>query len=340
MSGREMWLEARKTGLGGSEMAAVIGDHPWCSPYTLYSRKLEIIPDLVDSKRMEWGKRHEETVAKWYEVETGRRVLSGDDLRVVLEAAATDDIADLIRRCAPGWTSPFDLKILELVRSIERTCIIEMYGDHYLLRHRDFHWMIGTPDAFIYDLGRESWGILELKCSDPRMKPDWADGPPGYNAAQIQSYMHLCGLWWGAFGVLFGFWDSGHLDVQRDPDLINRMLTTGGEMWRRMQEADPPPLDESASTNATVNLINAEGDPELPVFAFPDEAEDWDRKWVEHKAEAKRHAEKSKAMETLLRAEMGAHTEASLPSGVRWVSTQVEPKGKRAYRKYTRKAAR
>jgi len=323
IDGREQWLEARKTGLGGSEIAAVIGENPWCSPYTLFCRKLELIPDIVSTKRMEWGSRHEVAIAKWYEEETGRFVLAGKELIAVL-AVAVDEPDARVRRELWGhfYLEPEIVERVErLVASIEKVSIIELYGDtHVLLRHRDSHWMIGTPDAFFFDEEQDEWGVLEIKCSEFRNKGQWSEGPPSYYMAQIQSYQALTGLRHGAFGVLFGFWESGHIDVPRDDEMIERMAITGAEFWLRCKTGDAPELDESANTHETIRSLYPEGNEELPVKAFPDDAEDWDRMYLEHKTAEKMHAKKKKAMETLIRAEMGEHTEAELPSGVRWVS--------------------
>lgn len=54
------WHELRKTGIGGSDVAAILGLSPWTSPYTLWAKKTGQIPDnMSDSDAMEWGRRLE-----------------------------------------------------------------------------------------------------------------------------------------------------------------------------------------------------------------------------------------------------------------------------------------
>lgn len=50
------WLQLRKTGLGGSDVGAVLGVSPWTSPFALWAKKLNKIPDdFAPSEAMEWG---------------------------------------------------------------------------------------------------------------------------------------------------------------------------------------------------------------------------------------------------------------------------------------------
>lgn len=58
------WHEARSRGLGGSEIAAVVGLSPWESPYALWQRKAGRIPPKWESPSMNWGKRLEPAIAQ------------------------------------------------------------------------------------------------------------------------------------------------------------------------------------------------------------------------------------------------------------------------------------
>lgn len=51
------WHEVRKSGLGGSDVAAVVGVSKWTSAYALWAQKSGLIPDdFSDSEAMEWGR--------------------------------------------------------------------------------------------------------------------------------------------------------------------------------------------------------------------------------------------------------------------------------------------
>lgn len=51
------WHELRKAGIGGSDVAAVVGVSKWTSAYALWATKSGLIPDdYKDSEAMEWGR--------------------------------------------------------------------------------------------------------------------------------------------------------------------------------------------------------------------------------------------------------------------------------------------
>lgn len=52
---REEWLEARRGGVGGSDVAAILGLSKWASPLSLYCRKVGITDDDEENEAMKWG---------------------------------------------------------------------------------------------------------------------------------------------------------------------------------------------------------------------------------------------------------------------------------------------
>jgi len=63
---REEWLKARMTGIGGSEMAAILGVSPWSSPADVWARKKGLIPELEDNLRFKIGRLFEAPIAQIY----------------------------------------------------------------------------------------------------------------------------------------------------------------------------------------------------------------------------------------------------------------------------------
>ena len=70
---RETWLEYRRTGLGGSDAASVIGLNRWKSRYSLYADKLGLLPEVEDNERMRLGRDLEQYVAERWAERTGKR---------------------------------------------------------------------------------------------------------------------------------------------------------------------------------------------------------------------------------------------------------------------------
>ncbi|MGA5635018.1 YqaJ viral recombinase family protein [Streptomyces lydicamycinicus] len=62
--GSEEWHAARRSGIGGSEIAAVLGVSPHESPFSLWHRKQGLIAPIEESEEMYWGKVHEPGICR------------------------------------------------------------------------------------------------------------------------------------------------------------------------------------------------------------------------------------------------------------------------------------
>lgn len=76
MQDREKWLEARKKGIGGSEISAILGINPNKSAFEIWQNKLGMVEDddLSDVMRIRCGVKLEPVVAEFFEEETGKKV--------------------------------------------------------------------------------------------------------------------------------------------------------------------------------------------------------------------------------------------------------------------------
>lgn len=71
----EEWLLERRKGIGGSDVAAIMGVSPWKSAATVYLEKIGEIPlEGNDSERMRIGRDLEEYVAQRFSEVTGKKV--------------------------------------------------------------------------------------------------------------------------------------------------------------------------------------------------------------------------------------------------------------------------
>lgn len=73
---REEWLEQRKNGIGGSDVAAVLGVSRYKSPIALWLEKTGMVEpeDISDVEVVYWGTTLEDVVAREFERRTGKRV--------------------------------------------------------------------------------------------------------------------------------------------------------------------------------------------------------------------------------------------------------------------------
>ena len=72
----DLWLEMRNKGIGGSEVASIVGLNPWKSAYELWLEKTGRIEvaDLSNNESVEWGIKLEELVAEKFCEVTGKKV--------------------------------------------------------------------------------------------------------------------------------------------------------------------------------------------------------------------------------------------------------------------------
>lgn len=68
---RQEWLEQRRGGIGGSDVAAMLGLSKYKTPYQLYLDKRGELPEVEDNENMYWGRELEPVIRKRYEQETG-----------------------------------------------------------------------------------------------------------------------------------------------------------------------------------------------------------------------------------------------------------------------------
>lgn len=62
--GSDAWHAARAQGIGGSEIAAVLGLSPYESRFSLWHRKKGLIGPVEESEEMYWGKEHEPAICR------------------------------------------------------------------------------------------------------------------------------------------------------------------------------------------------------------------------------------------------------------------------------------
>ena len=71
---RGAWLELRRRSIGGSDAAAVIGLSKYASPYSVWAEKTGQLPDKEDSEALRLGRDLEDSVARRWMEQTGKRV--------------------------------------------------------------------------------------------------------------------------------------------------------------------------------------------------------------------------------------------------------------------------
>ncbi len=89
---RQAWLAARRRGITGTDVAAILGLNPWRNALDVYLEKMGQGEAVQANEAMWWGTYLEEGIARRYAELTNLR--KGDLLR-----------GSAIRSCWPRWTA-------------------------------------------------------------------------------------------------------------------------------------------------------------------------------------------------------------------------------------------
>ena len=74
-------VELRAQGIGGSDVAAIVGLDPRRDAFAVYADKLGLVERSEPNARMKWGKRLERVIVDAYSEETGRSTIWIDETR-------------------------------------------------------------------------------------------------------------------------------------------------------------------------------------------------------------------------------------------------------------------
>lgn len=210
---REDFLARRMSGIGGSDVAAVLGISPWRTQLDVYLSKVE--PPSADAgetnEPMYWGTVLEDVVAREYATRTGAKV---------------QRVNALLRHPRHEW----------LIANLDRAVVTP--GSRARL------------DAAGVLVGAD--GALEAKTSNAYSASDWGrdgddDAIPVHYAAQGMSYLAVTGLPWIDFAVLIGGQRFLTKRLHRDEETIAAIIERCEAFWfDHVVPRRPPPAVNAA----------------------------------------------------------------------------------------------
>lgn len=71
----------RSKGIGGTDIAAIVGLNPWKSPIDVYMEKTGLVEPIPDNENLYWGRELEPAVLRRYAKETGYVLRPGDPIQ-------------------------------------------------------------------------------------------------------------------------------------------------------------------------------------------------------------------------------------------------------------------
>lgn len=204
----EEWLKQRQTGIGGSDVAAILGLSPWRSPVDVFLDKTGQTPALDANEAMYWGTVLEDVVAKHY------ANLSGTTIQ---------RITKMMRHPKHDW----------MIGNIDRAIVTPgsraRFDDGKLM---GADGILECKTASAYKAG--DWG-----------NPFDDDAIPTQYVAQAMWYLGIAGLEWCDIAVLIGGQKYLVKRVVRDEETIAGMIAKAEEFWVKHVLANVAPEPKS-----------------------------------------------------------------------------------------------
>lgn len=233
---RDVWLGARRAGIGASEIAVVLGISPHDSPFSLYWKKVNGW-ETPDNPDMEAGRRMESAIADW-------------------AADVIDPLQNLVVRPSGLYASaerPWQLATPDrLVYLLCETC--DGAG-----RYPDS--LQDCPDCLVQGDGNRTGGrlaaVLETKhpFSWEDFGPDGSDEIPVYFRSQLLQQMDVLDVEEGWLAAYCGH-ELRTYRLWRDDKDIAFMRNRGAAFWQRIQNGDVPDVDEHSATLETLQRLH------------------------------------------------------------------------------------
>ncbi len=256
--------EERRTGIGASEIAAVVGLSPFDTPLTIYERKVGCAPEVEETIDMERGTFLEDGILRWTAHRRGTTIAANNVLVRHQEykfAVATPDGYELSPLSAddPGHQA----SRLLFVPTAKRVATFDAKSPR-----RGDHWTHPDEDR---------------------------SGIPDHIFIQAQWQMFVTCLPRGIITALL-YGEPWIYDIEASPSLQADLLAEAGVFWDRVEHMDPPPPTEPGDASVFGRMVKQKSKT-LVVPASVEEAAALAREYSafkEAEAEAKRNAESTK----------------------------------------------
>ena len=184
-----------------------------------------------------------------------------------------------------------------------------------LLVSQRWPWMSCTPDAWQAVDGERQ--ILELKTSHAGAAHEWRDGDaPAHYLLQVQQQLAVTGYPRGTLACLIGGRELRYLDIERDDEIIVRIVEAGEAFMAAVRDGSAPPPRGTAADKAALQALYPRSDDSS--VTLPIEAESWDAARLQAIADGGAAEARRLEAENNLRAAIGTAAYGVLPSGTRY----------------------
>lgn len=210
---RQAWLQARRAGLGGSDIAAILGLSPYRTPMSVWLEKTgrqEPTFDPAAEERMFWGSAMEDLVARRYAHLKGARI---QRVNTPLVHAGGILRGNIDRAVVPEGRQARWIEAERRLRGADRILEVKTAG---AFAERSADW--GEPGT---------------------------DQVPIHYWTQVQTYQGLAQVQEADLAVLFGGQRLAIYTITADAGIFAGIVEQCEEWWRSHVIADVPPQPQS-----------------------------------------------------------------------------------------------
>lgn len=231
---RSEWLQGRRQGIGGSDVAAVLGLSPWKTALDVWNDKLGLSEEKGMSEPAYWGTTLEDTVAKEFQKRTGYKVQRVDYqfsdpenswmIANIDRAIINPNIAARVR----PLTTEKEVQTYAKISGVERPI------------NTDIAFEAKTASTFMSHL----WGpSQELEIQQHNIKTEHVI--PLYYETQVQWYCGILKLRGMFLGVLIGGADYRLYWIEARPDVFEAIKEKCKTFWFEnvLQKIPPEPAN-------------------------------------------------------------------------------------------------
>lgn len=238
MNARTEWLERRRAGIGGSDVAGILGLSPWSSPWSVWADKVGLVSgDKVGTDQMtdamEFGQRAEPMMAGYFEDRTGL-ILAGEQM----ELQHPDN----------SWMR----------------CTVDglVYDDNIPSDEIDRF----MPAVEFATVGDGCLGVHEIKTTSSSAS-EWENSIPAHYQCQAQWSLAVSGLervWFSVLHLAFGRPKYAVYELERDQADIDLIVKKCRAFWHDcVLTGNPPEPDAHPATTAAINAAWPDADGQM-----------------------------------------------------------------------------
>lgn len=230
---RKAWLEGRRKGIGGSDVAAIMGLSKWGSPLDVYNEKLGLNPEEKSERANQslyWGTVLEDTVAKEFAKRTGFKV------QRVNHQFSDPEEPWMMANIDRAIINPEICKSARVLKTPEER---ERHGDRLI--STDIAFEAKTANAFAAD----EWGpSQETEIVQGEVKTEHEI--PIYYETQVQWYCGVLRLRGMYLAVLIGGSDFRMYWIEADPAVFETLKDVCSKFWKEnvLKKEPPAPISE------------------------------------------------------------------------------------------------